>query len=210
MYKADLVATGYMAPVRPKYITDVTKLGRGNLSNEILRSVEFNYPGLGEHLRDLGYEGRDIYNTLFEMHQLNTKPGWNEHGSPVVDLLGDLTGNKDIRAGIETLYQQRLAEILPASMQGVDEKDYDPEQQKPIKSSRATPAPRRSAAITPMPSAPSRSSSRWAKGKRPIWSTPAWSNARLHRRGNQRAHEQAAQRGRFPASGGVDGGPVRQ
>ncbi len=132
MYKADLIATGYMAPVRAKYITDVTKLGRGNLSNEILRSVEFNYPGLGEHLRDLGYEGRDIYQTLYEMHQLNAKPGWNEHGSPVVDLLGDL-GNKDIRAGIESLYQQRLAEILPASMQGVAEKDYDPDQKKALR-----------------------------------------------------------------------------
>jgi hypothetical protein len=128
MYKADLVATGFSAPVRVKYITDVTKLGRGNLSNEILRSVEHNYPGLGQHLRELGYQGRDIYNTLFEMHQLNTKPGWNEHGSPVVDLVNELTGNKDARAGIEALYQQKLAEILPASMQGVT--DYDPDQKK--------------------------------------------------------------------------------
>ncbi|MCL4303190.1 MAG: hypothetical protein KJ077_46320 [Anaerolineae bacterium] len=129
MYKGDLIATGYTAPVRARYITDVTKLGRGNLSNEILRSVEHNFPGLGSHLRDLGYEGRDIYNTLFEMHQLNTKPGFSEHGSPVVDLLGDLTGNKDARAGMESLYQQKLAEMLPASMAG-DPKDFDEAQIK--------------------------------------------------------------------------------
>ncbi|GIK40226.1 MAG: hypothetical protein BroJett011_40590 [Chloroflexota bacterium] len=133
MYKADLVASGYMAPVRARFITDVTKLGRGNLSNEILRSVEQNFGGLGEHLRDLGYEGRDIYNTLFEMHRLNTKPGFSEHGSPVVDLIGDLTGNKDVIAATQVLYQQKLAEILPASMQGMAETDYSEEQLKAFK-----------------------------------------------------------------------------
>lgn len=130
MYKADLVASGYMAPVRARFITDVTKLGRGNLSNEILRSVEQNFGGLGEHLRDLGYEGRDIYNTLYEMHQLNTKPGFSEHGSPVVDLIGDLTGNKDVIAATQALYQQKLAEIMPASLQGMAEQDYNEEQFK--------------------------------------------------------------------------------
>ena len=39
--------TGYTAPVRVKYITDVTKLGRGNLSNEILRSVDTTSTGCG-------------------------------------------------------------------------------------------------------------------------------------------------------------------
>ncbi|MBE7553199.1 MAG: hypothetical protein HS126_19180 [Anaerolineales bacterium] len=133
MYKADLIATGYMAPVRARFITDVTKLGRGNLSNEILRSVEQNFSGLGEHLRDLGYEGRDIYNTLYEMHRLNTKPGFGEYGSPVVDLIGDLTGNKDVMAATQSLYRQKLAEIMPASMQGMAEQDYSEEQLKAFK-----------------------------------------------------------------------------
>ena len=52
MYKADLIATGFAAPVRARYITDVTNLKRGHLSNEILRNIEFNHTGLGEHLRD--------------------------------------------------------------------------------------------------------------------------------------------------------------
>jgi hypothetical protein len=133
MYKADLVATGFTAPVRARFITDVTKLGQGNLSNEILRSVERNFSGLGEHLRDLGYEGRDIYNTLFEMHRLNTKPGFSEHGSPVVDLIGDLTRNKDVILATQALYQQKLAEIMPASMQGMAEQDYRDEQLKAFK-----------------------------------------------------------------------------
>ncbi|MCQ3977568.1 MAG: hypothetical protein DPW09_29415 [Anaerolineae bacterium] len=149
MYKADLVASGFMAPVRVKYITDVTRLNQGNLSHDILRSMELNHPGLGEYLRELGYEGRDAYNTLFEMHQLNTKPGpstspstssggasghgWNEAGSPVVDLLGDLLGNQEAQAGMQALYEQRLAEILPQSMAGLSEQDYNSEQQAAYK-----------------------------------------------------------------------------
>ncbi|MBE7474343.1 MAG: hypothetical protein HS114_34870 [Anaerolineales bacterium] len=118
MFQADLEASGFFADVRFRLIDNVTNTREGHLANNILRAQNVNTPGLGDYLRELGYEGRDLYNTLYEMYRLNTQPGFDKVGSLVVDLIGDMTGNPEAQARLQAIQQDRLTAILPEVMRG--------------------------------------------------------------------------------------------